>query len=142
MLSVIDILLEEEKTLTWVIQKHDAIRAGTHYDIRLEQNGVLKSWASKKLPDLISNKSKKILAVKQPDHNLSWADFSGEITDGYGAGKVTKFDSGLYKLRNSNDSKIINFTILTSTNNNFNSGNYSLIQFDKENKNNYLLIRS
>lgn len=78
----------------FLIHKHNADRVGLHYDIRIENDGVLVSWACRYIPDLIKDSKKKILIIKQPPHNLEWFDFEGQITDTYGKGKVTIWDKG------------------------------------------------
>lgn len=77
----------------FVIQEHRARRL--HYDLRLERDGVLVSWAvPKNLPETAAENR---LAVRTEDHPPAYADFSGTIPQGqYGGGTVTIWDSGTY----------------------------------------------
>ncbi len=77
----------------FVIHEHDATRL--HWDLRLERDGVLASWAVPKgLPEEPKDNR---LAVWTEDHPLEYVDFHGEIPKGqYGAGRMTIWDSGTY----------------------------------------------
>jgi bifunctional non-homologous end joining protein LigD len=79
----------------FVIQRHDARRL--HYDLRLERNGALASWAVPK--GLPFRAGERHLAVHVEDHPLDYATFEGEIPKGeYGAGTVEIWDRGTYEL--------------------------------------------
>ena len=92
------------KRPVYVIQEHHATRL--HWDLRLEFENSLKSWALPKTPP--QKIGEKRLAVHVDDHPIEYALFEGQIPEGnYGAGKVKRWDIGTFKVLEKNPKKII-----------------------------------
>lgn len=124
---------KEEKNQLFVVQEHDA--SHLHYDLRLEKDGVLKSWA---VPKGIPQKSGvKRLAIQTEDHPLDYAEFEGIIPEGqYGAGTVKIWDNGSYTTKNWEENKIE-----FSLQGNKLDGKYVLVRFKKGGEKNWLLLK-
>lgn len=120
--------------MIFVIHRHDA--SHLHYDLRLEMDGVLKSWAVPKEPPL--EPGVKRLAIQVEDHALSYAKFEGTIPEGrYGAGEVEIWDSGNYELKNREGDKI-EFVL----NGGKLKGHYVLVRFRRAGEKEWLLFRA
>jgi len=92
------------KKLIFVVHDHKATHP--HWDLRLEMNKVLKSWAIPKLPP--RKKGIKRLAIQVEDHPLEYAKFQGVIPKGhYGAGTVKIWDNGIYEIKEKDSKKIV-----------------------------------
>ncbi|MCJ0905277.1 ATP-dependent DNA ligase [Rhodococcus sp. ARC_M6] len=89
---------------SFVIQEHHARRL--HYDVRLERDGVLVSWAVPKGVPTTAGENR--LAVHTEDHPMEYATFSGVIPKGeYGGGSMTIWDSGTYETEKWRDDEVI-----------------------------------
>jgi DNA ligase D-like protein (predicted 3'-phosphoesterase) len=118
--------LEMDEENIYVIQKHSATHL--HYDLRLEMDGVLKSWAVPKEPPTATGVRR--LAVQVEDHPVGYANFEGTIPEGeYGAGTVEIWDRGTYRLVERKEDKLV-----IEIRGNKLKGIYALVRF-KEQKN-------
>jgi bifunctional non-homologous end joining protein LigD len=88
----------------FVIQQHDATRL--HWDLRLEHEGVLRSWA---LPRGIPwSPQENRLAVATEDHSLDFLEYEGDGADpGYGTGRMTNWDTGTFEAHKFEDDKVV-----------------------------------
>jgi bifunctional non-homologous end joining protein LigD len=118
----------------FVVQEHHA--SHLHYDLRLERDGVLVSFA---VPKGIPGKpGEKHLAVRTEDHPLEYADFEGTIPEGeYGAGQVMIWDRGLYEPLEWKDDKIE--VVMKGDRL---AGRYVLVKFKRAGKDEWLLFRA
>ena len=124
---------KEEEGRTFVIQEHHARRL--HYDLRLEREGVLKSWA---VPKGLPEPGEKRLAVETEEHPLEYGRFEGTIPKGqYGAGTVKIWDKGSYELKVWEKDKI-EFTL----NGEKLHGRYVLARFKKAGEKEWLLLKA
>ena len=112
------------KRLKYVIQKHHATHL--HYDLRLELEGVAKSWAVPKEPTM--EEGVKRLAVAVEDHSVDYMDFEDVIEEGYGAGTVEIWDSGYWEPESVKEKKIVG-TIQGKKLN----GRFTLLNFKEKN---------
>ncbi|MFA4953116.1 MAG: DNA polymerase ligase N-terminal domain-containing protein [Candidatus Pacearchaeota archaeon] len=100
------IKFSKDKKLIYMIHRHDA--SHLHWDLRLEHDRVLKSWAIPKSPEAVNDGKTKRLAIQVEDHPLGYANFHGVIPEGnYGAGKVEIWDKGFYLPEKFSDKEII-----------------------------------
>ena len=117
----------------YAIQKHHA--SHLHWDLRLEFDGVLKSWALPKEPPI--REGEKRLAVQTEDHPVSYASFAGEIPNGeYGAGTVEIWDAGTFTtMERTQDKYLVNIKGKRL------SGFYYLVKFPNAGPKNWLFFK-
>ena len=137
---------KDAPALSFVVQRHKA--SHLHYDLRLEMDGVLKSWAVPKGPSM--NPADKRLAMMVEDHPYSYKDFKGIIPSGYGAGIVEIWDKGKYtdleslekiagekKLRAGLKAGSLKFTLFGKKL----KGEFALVKLKSKQENAWLLIK-
>jgi len=117
----------------FVVHEHNARRL--HWDLRLEIDGVLKSWAVPKKPPTV--KGVKRLAIQVEDHPIEYADFEGVIPKGmYGAGTVKIWDKGKVIFLERSPRKLV-FIL----NGKFLKGKYILLRFPKAGEDAWLFFK-
>jgi bifunctional non-homologous end joining protein LigD len=125
----------------FVIQKHAARRL--HYDLRLELNGVLKSWAVPKGPSL--DPTEKRLAVEVEDHPVAYGDFEGVIPENqYGAGTVLVWDYGRWEPEGDPEKGLASGNLKFTLHGQKLKGGWALVRMNKssqEAKKEWLLIK-
>ena len=121
----------------FVIHEHHATRL--HFDLRLEIEGVLKSWA---VPKGVSmNSADKRLAVAVPDHSLSYINFEGTLAEGtYGAGRVAIWDKGEFEAENA-EAELRKGKLIFTFDGAKLKGEFTLVKFWNHEKN-WLIIKS
>ena len=126
----------------FVIHKHAARRL--HYDLRLELDGVLKSWAVTRGPSL--SPADKRLAVRTEDHPLEYGEFEGRIPEGeYGAGGVIVWDRGRWSTEGDPHEQLAKGHLVVDLHGRKLKGRWHLVHMkdrDQRGKENWLLIKA
>lgn len=121
--------------LSFVVQRHKA--SHLHYDLRLEMDGVLKSWAIPKGPSM--NPEDKRLAILVEDHPYDYKDFEGIIPEGnYGAGIVEIWDKGYYSDLENSENKTAENRMLQQ----LKAGNIKFSLYGRKLKGEFALVRT
>jgi bifunctional non-homologous end joining protein LigD len=125
--------VRSKQKLAFVIQKHSA--SHLHYDLRLELDGVMKSWAVPKGPSL--DPSVKRLAMEVEDHPIEYNTFEGTIPQGeYGGGTVMLWDRGTYSYGGSDPDP------LSGLRNGYRKGDFKFILEGKRLRGSWVLVRT
>ena len=126
----------------FVVHKHAARRL--HYDLRLELDGVLKSWAVTRGPSLLPGD--KRLAVRTEDHPLDYGEFEGRIPEGeYGAGSVIVWDRGRWSTEGDPHEQLAKGHLVVDLKGRKLKGRWHLVHMkgrDQRGKENWLLIKA
>jgi len=126
---------KSKNKLRFIIQHHIARKE--HYDLRLEWDGVLKSWSVPKGPSY--NRKDKRLAIHVEDHPISYRTFEGTIPKGeYGGGTVMLFDEGYYEPINDFKEGLKKGILKFTLNGKRLKGGWSLVHFKEDN---WLLLK-
>lgn len=126
--------VKSKSKLSFVIHRHKA--SHLHYDLRLEIDGVLKSWAVPKGPSL--NPQDKRLAMMVEDHPFTYKNFEGIIPEGnYGAGIVEIWDEGFYSDIDNSEKKSAEKKLKAG----LDQGNLKFILHGKKLKGEFVLVK-
>lgn len=122
----------------FVIHEHHATHL--HFDLRLEMEGVLRSWAVPKGPSM--DPLDKRLAVAVPDHSISYGSFEGTLPKGsYGAGEVRIWDRGEYETDSDPAEQVRGGKLIFTFHGKKVMGAFTLVKMKKQEKN-WLLIKA
>jgi bifunctional non-homologous end joining protein LigD len=123
---------------SFVIHEHHA--TNLHFDLRLEMEGVLRSWAVPKGPSM--DPFDKRLAIAVPDHSIGYGSFEGTLPKGsYGAGEVRIWDSGEYETESDPAEQVRNGKLVFTFHGKKVRGEFTLVKFKGRPKN-WLLIKA
>jgi DNA ligase D-like protein (predicted 3'-phosphoesterase) len=123
----------DSRPLQFVVQEHHA--RSHHFDLRLEKDGVFKSWA---VPKGVPEPGVRRLAIQVDDHALTFGDFEGEIPPGeYGAGNIRVWDCGDYEPVEWAADRIVFDAHGTKM-----SGRFRLVRFRRGGPSHWLLMKS
>src|SRR3954454_12570758 len=124
---------QSKQKLAFVIQKHSA--SHLHYDLRLELDGVMKSWAVPKGPSL--DPSIKRLAMEVEDHPIEYNTFEGTIPQGeYGGCTVVLCDQGTYRYGGTDPDPI------NGLRNGYRKGDFKFVLEGKRLRGSWVLVRT
>jgi bifunctional non-homologous end joining protein LigD len=124
---------QSKQKLAFVIQKHSA--SHLHYDLRLELDGVMKSWAVPKGPSL--DPAVKRLAMEVEDHPIEYNTFEGTIPQGeYGGGTVMLWDRGTYSYGGTDPDP------LNGLRNGYRKGDFKFVLDGKRLQGSWVLVRT
>ncbi|MEM0203421.1 MAG: DNA polymerase ligase N-terminal domain-containing protein [Archaeoglobaceae archaeon] len=118
--------------MKFCVQEHFAKHH--HFDLRLEMDGVAKSWA---IPKGFPNEGERRLAIQVEDHSIEYMDFEGVIEEGYGKGVVKIWDKGEYELLKRTENEIKFKAYGTKL-----RGVYVLLKFEKLGEDSWLLMKA
>ena len=121
--------MSDKKVVPFVIDLHHALRAGKHYDLRIQYpyRNQLCSFAIPKhrIPTVAGE---KVLAIRTTDHSRVWLYFSGDIDDGYGKGKIEIIQKGYLEILSWSEKRIV-FKVIKGNNPKLLDGYFLLFKF-------------